>query len=150
MARRNTYLGLSMAGAVSDHHSVTRVPGGRQVAWGLVPDTFIPAGATGKFIPAFTVMSEVSAADPANAGKMVPRSLALANTTPVRFVAETNMEEDSRNDATTGYGMIDGGSFFGNLMPDAAGGPPAVLPGAYVDELGARFRFYEYADNRGG
>jgi hypothetical protein len=54
--------------------------------------------------------------------------------------------------AASGYGCIDGGNLYENLMPDSTGGPPRALPAAIKSELvtaGCRFKYYTYQDDRG-
>lgn len=107
-------------------------------------DTAWTGGTGGKFIPALTVMVELSS------GKTVPRAIRPGAET-AQFMIETDAAEDQRSNALTGFGHLAGGEFFENLLPDATGSP-AVLPSAYKTELrafGGPWLFDQYADSRG-
>lgn len=73
-------------------------------------------------------------------------------TTGAIGLIETGANEDSDTDALTGYGLLIGGVFYENMLPDASGSPK-VLPSAYKAELqtvgvGTGFSWQTYADNR--
>lgn len=64
---------------------------------------------------------------------------------------ETNANEESKTDSKSGYGLIVGGVFYENLLPDATGSP-SVLPAAYKSELqaagiGTGYAFRQFGDN---
>jgi hypothetical protein len=99
-----------------------------------------------KHIKAGTVMCELSS------GKVVPRAVRPGAETAIGIL-ETAADQDSATDAISGYGIIKGGMIYENLLPDATGGPPAVLPTAYKTELqtagvGTGFGWEVYADTR--
>ena len=62
-------------------------------------------------------------------------------------ILEANAEEGADYTPLSGVGVIKGGGFYENLLPDATG-TPAELPAAYKTELSARFYFEQYADSR--
>lgn len=152
MARRRHYVGLNTNPWVVEEHSKLRSNGGRQVDWDAVGLEYRDPDTLKKWIPPGTFYVEVTPG-----GKVAPRSgvgviAALAGKT-ARFIGESATEEDNRNDALTGYGMLVGVSAYENLMPDAAGGPPPVLPVAYVNEFranGGVLNLFMSSDSRAG
>lgn len=97
---------------------------------------------TGRKIRAGTVMDELSS------GQLVPSSLNTGGVT-AKGILETDAEEDSRTDASTGYGLITSGSFYENLLPEASGSP-AVINSTWKTELLARGGFWlfsQYSDD---
>lgn len=108
-------------------------------------DTAIIAGVGDKFIPAGTVVAQLTG------GKVVPRSSRPGAETATGIL-ETPAEENSAVDSLSGYGVIVGGVLYENNLPDATGSP-AVLPTAYKNELqaagvGMGFGFEQYGDTR--
>ena len=111
----------SSPGFVVDPNATARSDG-RQIDWTNVSDDFIPAGMTKKVIPAGTVMAE-------NAdGKVIPRKDVAAafaahpadwagTETSVGFLV-SNADEGSKTAALSGYGMLAGGVFYRELLPD--------------------------------
>ena len=144
MATRTTAV-LSNPGFIVDFPSVDRSTG-RQVNWALVPAGYQNENGK-KEIPAGTVMSED------DNGQVYPRADADTGTNPThtaRFIAETNMVEDEKEAALSGYGMILGGAFYENLLPDSTG-TPKQLPADFVTELrasGTGYAFEQYTDSR--
>ncbi len=109
----------------------------------IVPGAIGGEISTGRHIKAGTVM------DLTAAGKVVPSSLATGGLTAFGII-ETNADEDSRTDAATGYGILLSGNFYENLLPEADGGTPSVIPSAWKTELLARGGFWlfeQYEDN---
>lgn len=81
------------------------------------------------------------------AGKVSPR---VATTNPAIGILETTATEDDSFAALTGYGVLVGGVFYENLLPDATGNP-ATLAAAVKTELtnaGTGFAFEAYSDTR--
>lgn len=96
----------------------------------------------GKQVLAGTVMDLLSS------GKVVPSALATGGVTAYGIL-ETNADEFSRSDAASGYGVIIGGAFYDNLLPEASG-DPAVISSTWKTELLARggaWQFEQYADD---
>lgn len=65
-------------------------------------------------------------------------------------ILETIAEESSKTDSMSGYGVLRGGYFYENILPDATGSPK-VLPAAYKTELeasGLAYAFEQYQDTR--
>lgn len=103
-----------------------------------------PAGA--KVLFAGTVMVQVAAG--AHAGKAVPRALRPASET-AEFLLATDAIEGSPVAALSGYGMLTGGHFFENLLPEAdLTADPAVINSTWKTELGSWFKFQQYKDSR--
>lgn len=80
-----------------------------------------------------------------------------SGTVTITFVAHgfiaTPARENSKTDSYSGYGMIIGGVLYENLLPDAVGGPPALLPDQIKEDLSATgvstgFVFEIYSDSR--
>lgn len=99
-----------------------------------------------KHIKAGTVMCELAS------GKVVPRAVRPGAETAIGII-ETAADEESASDALSGYGIIKGGVLYENMLPDATGGPPKVLPAQFKTELqtagvGTGFAFEVYADSR--
>lgn len=141
MPRTQTNVGR--AGFIADHTSVERLNGGRQIDWAGVGAGYIDAGSGKKVLKAGTVMGELL-----GAGKLRPR---VVTTNPATCVLETNAIEDEPSAAASGHGVMVGGVVFQNLMPDATGGPPKVLPAAMKTELaaaGCTFKYETYEDSR--
>lgn len=117
------------------------------LATALVTGDVAYGGGTGaKRFPAGTCICE-----DAN-GKIFPRADKGGGSETAYGFCETDVSEDSPTDASTGYGVIRGGSLFENMLPDAVGGPPKALPADYKTEMaanGAQFMFDTYADSRG-
>jgi hypothetical protein len=132
-------------GPIVDPHSITR-GSGRQIDWAAVASGRINANTGKKEIAPYTVMCEVAS------GKIIPRA-DRAGAETATCLLEAGAVEDEPTAALSGYGIIVGGIFYENLLPDAAGGPPKVLPTAYKTELqaagvGTGFAFEQYGDNR--
>jgi hypothetical protein len=97
-----------------------------------------------KFIPAGTVMSELST------GKVVPRSM-RPGSEAAKYIMETNANENSKSDSLSGYGMLLGGVVLENLLPDADPST-GLIPSGYKTELaaaGTGFAYEVYNDSRG-
>jgi hypothetical protein len=94
-----------------------------------------------KFIPAGTVMSELSNR------KLVPRA-SRPGSEAATCVLLTDAIEDSRTDSETGYGVTYGGIMKENLMPDADP-TTGLLPTDYKTELSIRFVWRRDYDSRG-
>lgn len=133
-------------GFVGDASSLERVPGGRMIDWtnvtaGVAGAVALPDGR--KVLPAGCVVGELL-----GSGAVSPR---VVTTNPAFGILETDAIQDSLWHASTGVGILTGGVLMENLLPDATGGPPKVLPGAMKTELaaaGCTFKFYEYQDVR--
>jgi hypothetical protein len=85
-------------------------------------------------------------------GKVVPRLNRPGSETSIGIL-ETDATEGDKSAALSGYGLIVGGVVYENLLREATGGPPAVIPSAYKTELqtagvGTGFGFRQYSDNR--
>lgn len=81
-------------------------------------------------------------------GRVVPSALATAGVTAYGLL-ETNADEESNSDAASGYGVLCGGFFYDNLLPEATGSPK-VLNSTWKTELSARggaWQFTQYSDN---
>jgi len=125
-----------------DPHSITRSNGGRQIDWANVNASYKEADGY-KLLKAGTVVGELL-----GSGKISPRVL---TTNPATLILETDAKENDMSAAATGYGCIDGGNLYENLLPDSTGGPPRALASALKTELaaaGCRFKFYTYQDTR--
>lgn len=128
------------ASFVADPHSLDRNDG-RQVDWANVSAT----NADGhKYIPAGTVVGDLL-----GTGKISPR---VVTTNPAIGILEAEAIEGDTTAALSGYGVLVGGVFFENLLPDATGGPPKTLATAIKTELGSAgtgFAFIVHEDSRG-
>jgi hypothetical protein len=106
--------------------------------------TFVVRAARGsKVLPAGLVVGET-----AGAGKLRPR---VVTSNPADGILETSAREDDRSASLSGYGVINGGYLYENLLPDATGGPPATLAAQIKTELrsdGRTFSFEAYGDSR--
>lgn len=129
---------------VVDEHSITRSNGGRQIDWANVNSSYAAGQADGKkLIPAGTAVGELL-----GGGLISPR---VVTTNPATLILETDAKEGDMSAAASGYGCIDGGNLYENLLPQSTGGPPRALPSAIKTELaaaGCRFKFYTYQDTR--
>lgn len=134
-----TETNLSTADFVADHYSTVRGPGGI-IDWANVPATYIPAGGTKKVVPGGTIM--IRQTD----GSLLPRvdRAALDEMTANALLVATAIE-DSQVAAKSGYGVFYGGSFFTELLPEAAAGTFAAM----IAELQASgpFVFHAYNDD---
>jgi hypothetical protein len=139
--RTTSYVGRPIF--IKDHSQVVRT-GGRQVDWTNVAVGYIDAATGKKRLPAGTVIGETL-----GAGKVSPR---VAATNLATGILETDAVEDSLVDSLSGYSVIRSASVYENLLPDATGGPPAVLAGAIKTELQTNcpmgFHFEVYQDTR--
>jgi hypothetical protein len=70
---------------------------------------------------------------------------AIDNT--AKEVLRTHASEDSRSDALTGYGTLEGGGLYENLLPDADP-TTGLLPAAAKTALGVLFTWSRYRDSR--
>lgn len=108
-------------------------------------DTATYAGTTGsgkKRLPAGTAVGDLL-----GTGKISPR---IATTNPAIGLLETDAAEDDPSQASSGVGVIIGGSVFEALLPGTSGSP-RVLPTAVKTELqsaGTGFAFQVYSDVR--
>jgi hypothetical protein len=127
-----------------DHSSIERSNGGRQIDWANVNSSYINSVTGKKELKAGTIIGELL-----GGGKVSPR---VVTTNPATGVLESDAVEDSLIHAETGYGIIRGGVLYENLMPDATGGPPAVINSTVKTELQTNcpkgFHFEVYQDNR--
>jgi hypothetical protein len=101
--------------------------------------------ATGRFLPAGTVLAELTS------GKCVPRSVAPSGVTATGIL-ETDAYEFSTTDALTGYGVLIGGALYENMLPEATGGPPKTINSTWKTELqtagvGTGFAFRVYGNS---
>lgn len=128
---------------LKDPYTVFRT-GGRQIDWANVGAGYIDAASGKKIIPSGTAMGTLL-----GSGKMSPR---VVTTNPAVGLLEGDAVEDSLVDSLSGYGLIVGATVYENLLPDSAGGPPAVLASAIKTELQANcprgFQFEVYQDTR--
>lgn len=95
-----------------------------------------------KLLSAGTVVGDL-----AGGGKLRPR---VVTTNPAIGILEVTAREDDPAAALTGYGVLIGGHFYENLLPDASGSPK-VLATAIKTELNANgtgVSFEQYGDNR--
>lgn len=133
-----TTTNLSRLPFVADPHSVIR-NSGRQIDWANVSAT----NADGKkIIYAGTVVGELL-----GGGKVSPR---VVTTNPATGIMETTAVQDAPFAALSGHGVMIGGHFYENLLPDATGSPK-TLAAAVKTELNANgfaFSFESYGDNR--
>ena len=131
---------ISSPGFIADHTSIVRRGGGVQIDWTNVSTT----NADGKkYLPAGKAMGTLL-----GNGLASPR---VVTTNPAVGLLETDAVQGDPDAALSGYGLIIGGAFYENLLPDATGGPPAALPAAIVTELravGTGYAFQTYADSR--
>ena len=133
---------VSRPGFTVDPKSVD-LTSGRQIDWANVADSFKNANGD-KVLPAGTVVGELL-----GAGKVSPR---VATTNPAVGLLATEAVENSKTAALSGYGLMVGGVFYENLLPDATG-TPKVLLGAVKTELsasGSGYAFEQYGDSRAG
>lgn len=97
----------------------------------------------GRFIPAGTVLAELAS------GKVIPRAVVTGAETAIGLL-ETNADELQTTDAMTGYGVLRAGMIYENLLPEADGATPSVIPTGWKTELRARggaWQFDQYSDN---
>lgn len=136
------------AAFIADANSIDR-NGGRMVDWASVVAGagVVPAlnSAGKKWLKAGTAVGDLL-----STGKIQPR---IVTTNPAIGFLETDAVEDDLQDAASGYAVIVGGVLYENLLPDATGGPPKVLPAAIKTEVqtagvGTAFSFQEYQDVR--
>lgn len=95
-----------------------------------------------KILPAGTVVGE-----DLGDGKLRPR---VVTTNPAIGILETTAVENDRAASLSGYGVIIGGHFYENLLPNASGSP-AVLTSQVKTELranGNAWSFEQYGDSR--
>lgn len=142
MATRTT-LAISRPGFVVDWQAVERLSGG-QIDFALTGAGFIDATTGKKRIKAGTVMGQN-----ATSKKWAPHG--TATFTGRYAILQTDANEGAESESLSGYGFFVGGVLYENLLPEAAGGPPAVLPGTRKADLaasGCTFKYEIYADNR--
>lgn len=99
-------------------------------------------GRGGAFIHAGTVV------DLLPNGKVIPSALGAGGGVTAYGILETNAEEDAKEDAVTGYGIMVGGFFYENLLPEADSS--GDISGTWIAELRARggsWQFDDYSDN---
>lgn len=143
MATITTITNIGSPRFVADEHSITRSNGGRQMDWANVNDSYKQSDGY-KLVPAGTAVGELL-----GSGKISPR---IVTTNPATLILETDAKENDFSAAASGYGCIDGGNLYENLMPQSTGGPPRALAAGIKSELvtaGCRFKFYTYQDDRG-
>jgi hypothetical protein len=138
ITRTHRYLGAP--DFVVDNRSIVRSNGGRQVDWDNVDDAYKEDDGLKK-LPAGTIIGEEL-----GNGLVSPR---VDTTNPATGILESDAKEGDRGpDALTGYGIIRGGGIYENLLPDATGGPPKTIASAIKTELGERFYWETYEDDR--
>jgi hypothetical protein len=140
MAQRNSAT-LSTPGFVVDLSSITRTFG-HQILWADVAAGRVNEAGK-KFIPAGTVMI-------LRAGKVLPYADRGAGVETSYGILETNALEGDMNAAISGYGVMNGGNFYENLLPEATG-TPRVLNATRKTELraiGTGYGFFQFQDSR--
>jgi len=130
---------VAAPGFIQDHGSVVRSQG-RQIDWANVPDSY-KNGDGVKVLPAGTVVGDTLDAV-ANRGAVSPR---VVTTNPAIGILETTAVEGESHAALSGYGVIIGGSIFGNLLP---GGMPAAAVITELRAAGYAWHFATYSDVR--
>lgn len=138
---------------VADHNTKD-IDQGHVIDWANVDDAFINATTGKKEIPAGQIMMRTTGGTYANShtgDAMIP-SLLAADTEILGLLAAA-ATEDRTSDSLSGHGVITSGTVFENLIPNAAGGPPAVLAAGYKTSLnditvGRGFTFRLYYDSR--
>jgi hypothetical protein len=126
-------------GFVADHGSVSRLGGGAQVDWASVSNDYIDDVTGKKVLPAGTVVGSLL-----GDGLISPR---VVTTNPAIGILETVAHED--DPCISGYGVLTGGQFWENLLPDATGNPK-TLASAVKTELNANgtgFAFQQYSNS---
>jgi hypothetical protein len=118
--------------------------GGKQIDWANVGAGYVDAATGKKIIPSGTAMGTLL-----GSGKMSPR---VVTTNPAVGLLEGDAIEDDLVHSLSGYGLMVGGVVYENLLPDATGGPPAVLAAGIKTELQANcamgWQFEVYQDTR--
>lgn len=82
-------------------------------------------------------------------GRMVPRAVRPAAETAFALTS-TYANQFSDTDAATGYGVIKSAAVYENLLPEADGADPSVIPSGYKTELlaaGGFWMFEQYSDD---
>lgn len=128
------------ADAAASATSLTVEPLGHEIEDESTATYVSPATRDYKFIPAGTIMAEMSG------GLIVPRSDIPGSETAVGLLA-TNADQGAEYNAKTGFGLLVGGVFYDNLLPDAEDASLAT----YKTELaaaGTGFSWRTYADDR--
>lgn len=134
----------SLPAFILDRESVD-IDQGHTISWADVPAGFINAATGKKSIPAGKAMKYLAG----TAGPMIPIA-AAADTGLIGLLTATAIE-DAENAALTGHGVVLGGVVFENMLPDAAGGPPAVLNATLktnLNAVGTGFAWRVYQDTR--
>jgi hypothetical protein len=140
LARTTSYLGRP--NFVVDEQSVIN-DAGRQIDWANVDNAYIDAATGKKVLPAGTVVGELLSGN----GQISPR---VDTTNPAIGLLKTDAIEDHPAHSVTGYGVLRGGHFFENLLPDASGSP-LELDAAVKTELlaaGGWWMWTQYVDSR--
>lgn len=148
MSTRASY-NNSLAAFIADPASIEQIPG-RVVNWAGVSDDYIVASTGKKRLPAGTIVGEFADGRIAEDGATdVTVSPDESNTTLGILLTDAN--EDAPEEALTGYGILVGGVLYDNLLPDAAGGPPATIGSSAKSDLataGCTFKYVVYVDSR--
>lgn len=133
---------------VADSGFVRRHPDGRQIDWDAIdPDEtdYVDEDTGDKRVKAGTPMSELSS------GKIIPYGLTSVGLSPEEtpttaiglLASEAN--ENSREEALTGYGMYTAAAIWENLLP---GGAPDAGTKTALTNGGCLFTYHEYTDTR--
>lgn len=133
-------LAKTTADAASGATNITTEPLGHAIEDDATATYVSAATRDDKFIPAGTIMAEMAS------GKVVPRSDRPGSETSVGLLA-TNADQGAEYNAKTGFGLLIGGVFYDNLIPDADDGSLST----YKTELasaGTGFSWRTYADSR--
>lgn len=105
-------------------------------------DTAVYGGTGKKMLP-----QHCAVGDELGNGKLAPR---IETTNPAIGLLATNAIEGDASAGLSGYGLIRGGVFFENMLPDAVGSPKE-LPAAIKTELrasGVGYAFEQFVDSR--
>jgi hypothetical protein len=105
-------------------------------------DTAVYGGTGKKVLP-----QHCAVGDELGNGKLAPR---VATTNPAIGLLATNAIEDDPSAGMSGYGVVKGGVFYENMLPDATG-TPKELPAAIKTELqasGTGYAFEQFGDSR--
>lgn len=133
-------LAKTTAAAASGATSLTVEPLGHGIEDDATATYTTPTTRDKKHIPAGTFMAELSG------GKIIPRSAVTGAETAIGLLA-TNATEDAAYNAKTGFGLLCGGVFYDNLLPDYGHANLATWK-TELDAAGTGVSWRTYADNR--
>ena len=103
-------------------------------------DEAVVGGTGKKAVKAGTIVAQLAS------GKIIPREDVTGAETAIGFLA-SDATEDAMQDAITGYGVLVGGVFFEDLLPDRAHANFAVWIGE-INAAGPGVRLVPYNDSR--